>query len=162
MSKESLNLKKQVVEEIKTKLQNAKSVAFIEYQGISVADDTKFRKNFREADVDYKVYKNRLIKIALDELKITGYDPKHLEGTTAVAFGKDEVAPATVLFKTMKEVKCLKAKFGLMDGNVIGSDTLEQLSKIPSKEVLIAQLMGLLKEPIAHLARTLDAVAQKA
>ncbi len=161
MSKEVLEAKRVIVEEIKSRYNNAKGVIFVGYQGINVEQDTNLRKSFRESDVEYKIYKNRLIKIALDELGVTGYDPKCLEGTTSVAFGKDEVVAPSILFKAKKNVPCLEAKFGIINGEVVDSAKVEQLSKIPSKEVLISQLLCMLNAPISQLARTLDAIAKK-
>ena len=161
MSKEAIEQKKLIVEEIKKHYGESKSVLFVTYQGINVAQDTQLRKAFREKGVVYKIYKNRLLKIALDELGITGYDAKHLEGTTSVAFGKDEVGAASVLFDAKKDVKAIDAKFGIVNGEVVDSAKLEALSKIPSKEVLVAQLLGMLTAPVSALARALDAIAKK-
>ncbi len=161
MSKTALEAKRKIVEEIKSKIQNSKSVVFVSYQGINVDQDTKLRKSFRESDVEYKIYKNRLIKIALDELNITNYDPKFLEGTTSVAFGQDEVGACTVLYGFKKTAPCLEAKFGVINGDVVDSATLEELSKIPSKEVLISKLLFLLKAPVSALARALNEIAKK-
>ncbi len=161
MSKTALEAKRKIVEEIKSKFNDCKSMIFINYNGINVEQDTKFRKDFREKDVEYKIYKNRLIKIALDELGIKDYDPTFLEGSTSVAFGKDEVSAASVLFNTKKTVKNLEAKFGIINGEVVDSAKVEALSKIPTKEVLIAQLLCMLNAPVSHLARTLDAIAKK-
>ena len=150
-----------IVEEIKSKYNNSKSMIFVNYKGINVAQDTKLRKDFREKDVEYKIYKNRLLKIALDELGIKGYDASNLEGTTSVAFGKDEVGAASVLFNTKKDVKCLEAKFGIINGEVVDSAKVEEYSKIPSKEVLISKLLYMLNAPVSALARALDAIAKK-
>jgi len=161
MSKEVLEAKKQIVEEFKEKYNKSKSVIFINYKGINVEQDTKLRKNFRENKVEYKIYKNRLIKIALDELGITNYDAKYLDGTTSVAFGEDEVGAATVLYKAIKDFNILETKFGIVNGEVVDAAQIEALSKIPSKEVLIAQLLGMLNAPVAALAWVLDAIAKK-
>ena len=161
MSKEVLEAKKQIVEEFKEKYNKSKSVIFINYKGINVEQDTKLRKNFREKNVDYKIYKNRLIKIALDELGVTNYDAKNLDGTTSVAFGEDEVGAASVLYNAIKDFKILETKFGIVNGEVVEAAQIEALSKIPSKEILIAQLLGMLNAPVAALARVLDAIAKK-
>ena len=161
MSKEALEAKKKIVEEIKERYNNSKSVIFINYKGINVEQDTKLRKAFRENNVEYKIYKNRLIKIALDELGVTNYDAKNLDGTTSVAFGADEVAAATILYKSIKEFNVLEAKFGIVNGEVVDQAQIEALSKTPSKETLIAMLLGMLNAPVAALARVLDAVTKK-
>lgn len=161
MSKEVLEAKKQIVEEIKNNYNNAKSVIFVNYKGINVEQDTKLRKSFRENGVTYKIYKNRLIKIALDELGVTGYDAKGLDGTTAVAFGQDEVGAATILYKAIKDYGKMEAKFGVVNGEIVDTAQIEALSKTPSKETLIAMLLGMLNAPVAALARALDAIAKK-
>lgn len=161
MSNKAIETKKAIVEEIKDKYVKAKSVIFVDYKGINVAQDTKLRKSFRENQVDYKIYKNRLLKIALEELGVKDYDPKLLEGATSVAFGSDEVGAASILFKAKKEFNLLDAKFGIVNGEVVDKNRVEQLSKIPPKETLIAMLLSLLNSPISHLARTLDAIAKK-
>ena len=161
MSKEILEAKKKVVEEIKNNFKDAKSVLFVNYKGINVEQDTKMRKAFRENNVKYKIYKNRLIKIALDELGVKNYDATCLDGTTAVAFGADEVGAATILYKTKKDVDVLEAKFGVVNGEVVDTATIENLSKTPSKETLIAMLLGMLNAPVAALARALDAISKK-
>ncbi len=159
----NLTAKKEIVEEIKSRLTNAKSVVFVEYKGINVEQDTALRKAFRESGVEYKVYKNRLLVKALEELGIKDYDAKLLEGTTSVAFAQDEVAAASVLMKKSKEFdNILKPKFGILEGQIIDVDKVVALSKIPSKDVLIAMLMGMLKAPVSALARALNEIAKKA
>ncbi len=161
MSKETLNAKKKIVEEIKKNISDSKSVVFVNYQGINVEQDTRLRKSFREKNVDYKIYKNRLIKIALDELGVKNYDAKNLEGVTSCAFAKDEVNAANVLFSSKKTMPMLEAKFGIVGKEVITADKVEALSKIPSKEILISMLLSMLNAPVTALARVLDAVANK-
>lgn len=152
--------KKLVVEEIKDKLQRAKSVAFVDYRGITVEEDTAMRKAFREAGAEYKVYKNRLMLLALNELGIQGAD-KYLEGTSAVAFGyDDEVAPAKIISETAKKTKKLTVKFGILNGNFVESKDIEELAKLPSKEVLIAKLLGTLNATASSLVRVLNAPVQ--
>ena len=153
--------KKVLVEEIKDNLKNAKSVVVLDYRGLNAAEDTKLRKTARENNVVYKVYKNRLIIRALDELGITGYNPADFEGTTSIAFGQDEVSAAKVISQAKKEFNKTEIKFGLLDQAVISKEEVEKLSKIPSKEVLIAMLLGGLNAPIAALARALDAISKK-
>ncbi len=157
----NLDAKRVVVEEIKEKLQNNKGVIFVDYKGINVEQDTALRKACRENNVTYKVYKNRLIVKALEELNITGYDAKYLEGTTAVAFGADEVAAASVIGKESRDNKTVRAKFGIVNGEVVDEAQVDALSRIPSKDTLIAMLMGMLKAPVSALARALNEIAKK-
>ena len=153
--------KKALVEEIKTNIQNAKSIVLIDYRGISVAEDTALRKEFRNNNIVYKVYKNRLFKKACDDLGITGFD-SYLEGTTAFAFGMDEETVAPRLAK--KQIKALnkmEIKAGYCDGEVIDAIAVDKLASIPSKEQLIANLLAMLNAPVSALARALQAIADK-
>ena len=153
--------KKLVVDEIKQNISNAKSIVLVDYRGITVAEDTAMRKEFRENGVTYKVFKNRLLIRALDGLGITGYDPKMFEGTTAVAYASDEVAAARVFCKHAENLKKMAVKFGIVNGQIMNQAEVEQLAKTPSKEVLIAMLLGTLNAPIAAMARALNAIAEK-
>lgn len=153
--------KVQLVAEIKEKMQNANSILFVDYSGLKVSEDTLLRKTFRESGVEYKVYKNRLMLRALEEAGITGFDPKAFEGTTAVAFGSDEVAPARIFCSKQKEFNKMEVKFGIVNGEIMGKEQIVALSKIPSKEVLIAHLLGTLQAPVSALARALNAIAEK-
>ncbi len=157
----NLELKKELVEEIKSNFSKAKSIIFVDYRGITVAEDTALRKEFRENNVNYKVLKNRLLVRALDGLGITGYDAKMFEGTTAVAFSDDEVAPAKIFCKHQKDLDKMAVKFGIVNGQIMNKAQVEELSKIPSKDILIATLLGTLNAPISALARALNAIAEK-
>ncbi len=157
----NLELKKELVEEIKSNFSKAKSIIFVDYRGITVAEDTALRKEFRENNVNYKVLKNRLLVRALDGLGITGYDAKMFEGTTAVAFSDDEVAPARIFCKHQKDLDKMAIKFGIVNGQIMNKAQVEELSKIPSKDILIATLLGTLNAPISALARALNAIAEK-
>ena len=153
--------KKALVEEIKANIQNAKSIVLIDYRGISVAEDTALRKEFRNNNIVYKVYKNRLFKKACEELGINGFD-SYLEGTTAFAFGMDEetVAPR-IAKKQIKALNKMEIKAGYCDGAVIDAKQVDVLASIPSKEQLIANLLSMLNAPVSALARTLQAIADK-
>lgn len=157
----NLGLKKELVENIKSEFKNAKSIIFVDYRGITVAEDTAMRKEFRENNVTYKVFKNRLLVRALNDLGIKDYDPAMFEGTTAVAYSTDEVAPAKVFCKNAKDLKKMAVKFGIVNGQIVNDKQVEELSKIPSKEVLIAMLLGTLNAPISAMARALNAIAEK-
>ena len=157
----NLELKKELVESIKAELKDAKSIVFVDYRGITVAEDTAMRKEFRENAVTYKVFKNRLLVRALNDLGITDYDPKMFEGTTAVAYSSDEVAAARVFCKHAEQLKKMSVKFGIVNGQIMNQAEVEKLAKIPSKEVLIAMLLGTLNAPIAAMARALNAIAEK-
>ncbi len=151
--------KEQVVAEIKDKFERSKSLVFVEYAGTTVAQVTDLRNQIRKANAEYKVYKNKLMQRALSELNI---ECPVLEGTTAVAISyDDEVAPAHVVVNAGKDNANLKVKFGVVNGKVVDESYVKTLAHIPSRDVLLAQLVGMLQAPIRNLACTLKAVADK-
>ena len=153
----NLEAKKLVVEEIKEKFSNAKTLAFVDYRGITVDEDTKLRKKFRENGCDYKVYKNRLMLKALSDLGIE-CPANYFEGTTAVAIGyEDEVAPAKIVCNFVKESKKMAIKFGILNGTSVDAQNIEALATLPSKEELIAKLLGTLNNTASSLCRVLTA-----
>jgi len=157
----NFDAKKVIVEEIKEKIKSAKTLTFVDYRGLTAVEDTALRAAFRKAEAEYKVYKNRLLLRALEELGMTGYE-SILEGTTAVAFGyKDEVSTAKILVDTIKETKKMQLKGGILDGKQIDVAMVEELAKIPSKEVLITKLLYILQSPVRGLAVALKAIADK-
>lgn len=157
----NLEAKKELVEEIKNKIQSSISLTFVDYRGLTVEEDTKMRRALREAGVEYKVYKNRLILKALADLGMTGYDDL-LQGTTAVAFGmQDEVSGPRIIVETSESTKKMQVKGGILNGNRVEADMVNQLAKIPSKEVLISKLLYLLQSPVRSVAIALNAIAEK-
>ncbi len=157
----NLNAKKELVEEIKSKIQKAKTIVVADYRGITVEQDTALRANFRKSGAEYKVYKNRLVLRALNELGFTGCE-SYLEGTNAIAFGyEDEIAPAKIVADAKTENCEFPIKFGIYNGKVIGADEVKTLASIPSKEVLLAQLVGMLSSPMRGLAVCVKAIADK-
>lgn len=155
-----LNAKKQKVEEITELLKSAKSGVLVNYTGISVEDDTKLRKELREAGVKYAVEKNTLLRFAM---KNAGLDQLTdvLSGATAIAVADDETAAARILGKYAEDHDNFTLKAGFIDSEIYDADGVKALSKIPSKETLLAQLVGSLQGPIQKLAATLQAVADK-
>jgi Ribosomal protein L10 len=161
MSEQVLELKKQIVEEIKTKIQDAKSVVLVDYKGLTVYQDTEFRAKLRDAGVEYKVLKNRLVKIAFNELGYTDFD-EALNGPTAVAFStKDAVAAARIVVEAGKNYGKVSAKCGLMDGAYLDEAAVKTIAALPSKEVLIAKMLGSMLSPISKLAYVLNAISEQ-
>ena len=158
---ENLELKKVVVDEIKAHAQNSKAIVLVDYKGITVAQDTALRNTFRESGVVYKVYKNKLLKRAFEELGIT-FEDGVLEGPTAVAFStEDVVAPAKIAVDNAKVVKTMKVKSAYVEGKILNEKVIKELAAIPSKEVLVAQLLGMLTSPMRSLAVALSEIAKK-
>ena len=157
---ENFEAKKVIVEEIKDKLSKAKSVTFVDYNALTVEEDTQMRREYKKNGAEYKVYKNKLLLLALGELGINGAE-KYLHGTTAVAFSyDDEVGGAKVTCQTAEKTQKLTVKFGVLNGNLVESKDIEALAKLPNKEVLVAKLLGTLNGPISALARVLIAPVQ--
>ncbi|WP_350338306.1 50S ribosomal protein L10 [Clostridium caldaquaticum] len=157
----NLDIKKAKVLEIKDKMQKAQGMVFAKYQGLTVEEDTELRKKLREAGIEYKVYKNTLTTLAARELGLEGIVP-YLEGPVSVAFGyEDATAPARILNDFAKTHKKLELKAGIVEGDVYDAKGVEKLASIPSREVLIAQLLGSFKAPLSNLAYLLNAIAEK-
>lgn len=157
----NLDVKKAKVLEIKGKMEKSQGMVFAKYQGLTVEEDTELRKNLREAGIEYKVYKNTLTTLAARELGLEGL-VSHLEGPVSVAFGyEDATAPARILNDFAKTHKKLELKAGIVEGIVYDSTQVAKLAAIPSREVLIAQLLGSFKAPLSNLAYLLNAIAEK-
>jgi large subunit ribosomal protein L10 len=154
-------LKEAKVSEIKEKLEKAQGVVLADYQGLTVEEDTELRRKLREAGIEYKVYKNTLTTLAAKELGIEGL-AVHLEGPTSVALSYDDAtAPARVLNEFAQTHKKLELKAAVVEGNVYDANGAKALAAIPSREVLIAQLLGSFKAPLSNLAYLLNAVKEK-
>ena len=154
-------IKEAKVAEIKEKLEKAQTVVLASYQGLTVEEDTQLRKNLREAGIEYKVYKNTLVTRAAKELGIEGI-AEYLNGPVSMAFGYEDVtAPARILNDFAKDHKKLELKAGLVEGEINDKAKLEQLASIPSKEVLIAKLLGSIKSPLSNFAYLLSAIKDK-
>ena len=154
-------LKEAKVAEIKEKLQKSQAVILADYQGLTVEEDTQLRKNLREAGIEYKVYKNTLVTLAAKELGLDGIS-EYLEGPVSIAFGyEDATSAARILNDFAKTHKKLEVKAGIVEGEVFDKEKVEQLASIPSKEVLIAKLLGSIKAPLSNLAYLLNAIKEQ-
>ncbi len=157
-----LESKKAVVQALSGKIKEATSVVFVDYKGINVAQDTELRKQFREAGVEYSIVKNTLTRFATKE---NGYDfDKVLNGTTAMASTTgDPIAPARIACEFAKKNKgILSIKGGVVEGSVLTADQLNGFGELPSKNALVAQVLGTFLAPISSLAFVLDQIrAQK-
>ena len=160
-SKSILEQKQAVVAELAEQLKNSPAGVVVNYQGITVEADTKMRKALREADVEYKVLKNSLTGRACEEVGL-GDMKQYLTGMTAIAIGtNDPVAPAKVLKEYAEKIKSFQILAGYLDGAVVDANTVNTLADIPSKEVLIAKLLGSIKSPLYGLAYALQAVVDR-
>jgi large subunit ribosomal protein L10 len=148
--------KKEVVKEIQEKFANAKSVVLSDYRGLNVAETTELREKFREAGVEYKVYKNNLVKLAVkgtDFEEITA----DLTGPNAIAFGyEDPVVPAKVIKDFAKEHGNLSLKTGIIEGEYFGSEKMLKIAEIPSKDELIVRFLSSVKSPVNNFVYLLN------
>ena len=154
-----LESKKAVVETLTSQIKEASSVVFVDYKGITVAQDTELRKQFRDAGVEYSVVKNTLTNFAT---KNAGYDfSEVLNGTTAMAYTTgDPIAPARIVaeFAKKNKLKTLSIKGGVVEGSVMSADQLNGFSELPSKNALVASVLGTFLAPISSLAFVLDQI----
>lgn len=148
--------KVQIVEELKNKFQSSSSAVLVDYKGLNVQEVTELRGKFREANVDYKVYKNTLTEIAVKDIGMEELIP-FLQGPTAIAFSEDDpVAPAKILTDAIRKYKKIEFKVGVVDGKVIDVDGVKALAELPSKEELIAKMLGGMNAPITNLVGVLS------
>ena len=160
-SKSILEQKQAVVADLAEKMKNSPAGVVVNYQGITVEDDTKMRKALREAGVSYMVMKNSLTGRACDEVGLSDMK-QYLTGMTAIAIGTtDAIAPAKVLKEYAEKIESFNILAGYLDGKVVDDATVKQLADIPSKEVLIAKFLGSIKSPLYGLAYALQAVVDK-
>lgn len=153
----NLELKKQVVEEITEKINNSKSVVLVNYKGLTVAEVTELRNAFRKANVEYKVLKNTLVRKAFNEMGINSFD-EDLNGPTAVAFGSDETGAAKIIAEANKKYgDKISAKSAFVDGAYVDVNGVKALAAMPTKEELIAKMLGSMQSPITKFAGVLSA-----
>ena len=160
-SKKILEQKQTLVAGLAEEIKNSVSGVLVNYQGITVEDDTKMRKALREAGVKYKVVKNSLTGRACDEVGFSDMK-QYLTGMTAIAISEnDAVAPAKILKEYAEKIESFSILAGYVDGAVIDTKTVEALAEIPSREVLIAKFLGSIKSPVYGFAYAIKAVADK-
>ena len=159
MSVETREAKQKIIDEIKTKLEKSKSAVVIDYLGVTVAQADAMRKKLREADIDYTVYKNTLVRRAIAG---TAFETLAavLEGPSAFAISyNDAVAPARAVSEIIKEYKKMEFKAGVIEGAFYDAAGVQMIAAIPSREDLIAKFMGSVQSPVSKLVRTFQAIA---
>ncbi|MDP4121271.1 MAG: 50S ribosomal protein L10 [Bacillota bacterium] len=155
-SEKVLEQKKAIVAELTDRLQNSVAGVLVNYKGISVAEDTKLRKELREAGVKYNVVKNTLLSRAAANVGLDGLDAV-LENTTAIATSSDDyIAAARILSGYAEKNKDFTIKAGFVEGKTISEVEVNDLAKLPSKEVLIAKALGGLNAPITGFVTVLN------
>ena len=161
-SEKTLQTKQQIVAELTEKLKASAAGVVVDYKGIDVVNDTKLRAELREAGISYSVVKNTMLRFASKQVGLDGLDDI-LEGTTAIAISNsDPLSAARIIAKYADSLKDkFNIKGGYMDGKVIDAKTVDALSKIPAREVLIGKMLSSMNAPIANLAVVLDQIAKK-
>ncbi|NLP30209.1 MAG: 50S ribosomal protein L10 [Clostridiales bacterium] len=158
-SKKHLQEKQAVVDEIKDKLEKAQSAIVIDYMGITVAEADAMRKKLREANVEYRVYKNTLVNRAIKDTEFEGLE-NILSGPSAFAFSyEDAVAPARVLNGVMKDFKKMSFKGGVIEGKYFDEEGIKNIASLPSRDEMIAKFIGSIQSPISKAVRTFQAIA---
>lgn len=151
-----LNRKKEQVEEIKEHIANAQAMVLVDYRGLNVAELTELRSKYRDAGIEYKVYKNTMLRFAFTDSELEDFN-EHLVGPNAIAFGfEDPVSVAKITNDFAKENEKLEIKAGIVDGKVIGVEGVQNLANLPSKEELLGQVVRGLNAPIQGFANVLS------
>lgn len=159
-SQKILKEKEAVVASIAEDIKNAASVVFVDARGLTVDKDTELRASLRKAGVSYKVRKNTLTTKAVAQLGLEGVD-EFLKGPTAIAACPTLTDAAKIINDFAKENNAVEIKGGIMEGKAISAETVKELANIPSKEVLIARLLGSMNGPITGLTIALNEIAKK-
>ena len=156
-----VELKQPVVNEIKELLTDAQSAVLVSYRGITVEQDTAMRKELREADVEYKVYKNTMIRFAIQGTEFEAL-ADDLKGPTAVVISKtDATAPARILSNFAKTADALELKCGVVEGTYYDAAGINAIASIPSRDELLSKLLGSMQSPITNFARVIKQIAEK-
>lgn len=156
-----VELKQPIVQEISENIKDAQSVVVVDYRGLTVAEDTQLRKQLREAGVAYKVYKNTLVRRAVEGTEFESLKDV-LEGPSAFAISTtDATAPARILAKFAKTAPALEIKAGVVEGNFYDENGMKAIATIPSREELLSRLLGSMQSPVTNLARVLNQIAEK-
>lgn len=156
-----IETKKVKINEIKEKIEGSSSIVLVDYLGLTVEEDTKLRKELREANVTYKVYKNSMMNFAFEGTDYEQLKDK-LSGPSAIAISYDDpTAGPRVLAKTVKGNDKFEFKAGVVEGEFYDQDGIVAISEILPREELLAKLFGSFKSPLSSFARTVKAVADK-
>lgn len=158
-SQKVLNEKKEIVTEITGKIKNSETVILFQYQGLTVADISSLRSKLREVEAEVKVYKNTLLKRALDDLKLNleGF----LEGPNAILFGKNLLEPIKVIADFAKDHDKLDIRVGIISGDIADINTIREYANIPSREGLLTMLAGGMIQYVRDLAIGLNLYAEQ-
>ncbi len=155
-----VELKQPVIDEISENIKDAKSVVLVDYRGLTVEEDTSLRKQLREANVIYKVYKNTMMNFAFKGTEFEQLSDQ-LAGPNAIAISKeDATAPARVIAKFAKKAKALELKSGVVEGILYDAAGMNEIAKVPSRDELLSKFLGSIQSPITNFARVIKQIAE--
>ena len=161
MNKPIIEAKQNLVQDIAGKFEAAASVVVVDYRGLTVAQVTELRKQLREAGVEFKVYKNTLVRRAAEKAGVEAIN-EVLTGPNAIAFSnEDVVAPAKIINEFAKKNEALEIKAGIIEGNVSSAEDVKALAELPSREGLLSMLLSVLQAPVRNFALATKAVAEQ-
>jgi large subunit ribosomal protein L10 len=152
--------KEKIVAEIEKNFRAAKSAIFVDYKGITVGEVTALRAKFRKSGVAYKIYKNNLVRIALKNMGVTGLDDK-LNGTLAVCFSNRDEITAVKILHDAKFDKKMAIKFGVIGTSILPESDCQKLATMPSKEILVAQILSAILAGARNLASVIHALPRQ-
>ncbi|MEI5909182.1 50S ribosomal protein L10 [Bacillus spongiae] len=157
----AIEQKKVLVSEITEKLEKSVSTVVVDYRGLTVAEVTELRKQLREAGVEFKVFKNSMVRRAAESANLAGLN-EALTGPNAIALStEDVVAPAKILNDFAKDHEALEIKAGVIEGNVATAEEVKALAELPSREGLLSMLLSVLQAPMRNIALATKAVADQ-
>ena len=160
-SEKILKQKQTVIDEIKGHVDSASTIVLFDYRGITDSESKELRRKLRETNSDYKVYKNTMVRFAIQGTQFEGLDP-YLEGPSAFAFSyEDATAGAGILSKAAKDLKVLEFKAGVVEGITYDAEGMKAIAEIPSRDVLLSKLLGSFKSPVSSFARVIKQIAEK-
>ncbi len=156
-----VELKQPVIQDIAAQIKDAESVILVNYSGLTVEQDTEFRKELRESGIFYKVYKNTMMNFAFEGTPCESLR-EHLNGTNAIAVSKeDATVGARVIAKYEKQYPSLEMVAGVVEGNYMDAAGMQELASIPSRDELIGKLLGSIQSPISNFARVIQQIADQ-
>ena len=158
-SEKALNAKQATIDEIAGKVKNSESVIVFRYAESTVADMQSLRKELKDVDSEVKVYKNTLVKRALDDMNINL--DEYLDGPNAIVFGKEMLEPIKIISKFAKEHDNIEIVSGIVNGEAVDLDTIKGYASIPSREGLLTMLAGGLIEHVRNLSIALNLYAEQ-
>ncbi len=159
---QNIERKAEQVSLVSEKIKKAQSIVVFDYRGISVAEDTELRAEMRKAGVEYAVIKNHIMERACEAAGIDAKELDMLKGPSAFAFGYDDIAaPARILKAFVKKAKKCELKGGIVENGILNASQIEAIADLPSREVLIARMLGSMLTPISKFAIVINEIAKK-